>query len=704
MSRSAGVSIENNFRNALVTEATGLNFPENACTDTLDCVFNFDGSVERRAGWNFEDNFDTKTINRSNSVVSTFLWKNVAGDGDVSVVVVQVGATLYFYRVESGQALSVGAVADTVALTSVSGAPTAETIECQFATGNGLLFVTHPYIEPMRITYNTATDDATATNITLKIRDFEGDTADTEAVDTRVTATLAGLNVSHRYNLQNQGWTTTNLTAWDTAQTTMPAHCDVMWAFKNATDDFTFDATVLARNPVTNSPAPKGHFILTLSSGDRDAVSGLSGTTDSGTSFYRPTTCAFFAGRVFYSGITYGQFNSKIYFTQIVERPEQYGFAYQQNDPTAETAFDLLPSDGGVIAIPEAGTIIKLVSVTGGLVVFSQNGVWFITGSTGIGFTADDYTVQKISTVPTLSASSFIDVNGMPSWWATEGIYVLQIENTSPIVKPITFESIKSYYDAIPKACKQNARGVFNYITGVGQWLFRSEAGETPTEDYAYDNVLNWNAVTGAFYPWTIPTHDVTVNSIILLDTTIGGVNVLSVIDDSANDVIDDSANSVIAFEASNAAVVPGMTFLVSYEEAGSWEVTFAGANNTDYIDWFSYDDIGTDYTSYFVTGYKLRGDAIRKWQNNWLRIYSRNEVDTSYQIQGLWDYALANSTNRWSDAQTLTHLADNYSHRSKRVKIRGHGQALQFKVTSVTGVPFSIVGWAGFDTANGIP
>jgi hypothetical protein len=712
MPRQSGTAVENSFRGGLITQATGLNFPENACVDTDNCIFDFDGSVVRRPGFDFEDEYSTKTIDRNNSVVNAFVWKNVSGNGDVSLVVLQVGATLYFYEIDSEDSVSNGALATTVALTSVSGAPTAETVECQFATGNGKLFVTHQYCEPFYVEYDDGTLTATPTDITIKIRDFEGDTLDPYGVDERPTATLAGLDVSHKYNLYNQGWgnatagsssglSSTNLTAWDTAFTTMPSNADVMWSFKNASD--AFDTATVPNVPGGNSPAPKGHFILTLADQDRDTASGLTGTTASDTSFYRPTTCAFFAGRLFFGGIPYDKYNSKIYFSQIVERDEQYGYCYQKNDPTSEDSFDLLPDDGGVISIPEAGTIIKLFTVVGGLVVCAQQGVWFITGSTGLGFTANDFTVQKLSSVTSLSAKSFVDVAGNPSWWTTEGIYILTSEEGNPAVQSLSFEKIKEYFDSIPTASKANARGTFNYISGVIQWVFRSESAESPNEDYEYDTVLNFNVATGAFYPWTIPNGTVSINGVVLLDGSTGTLTSVEVIDDSANEVIDDSGNEVIAFTATNSAIVPTFSYIVSYND-GAYQFTFASARNTDYLDWFQYDDVGENFISYFISGYKLRGDGIRKWNNNYLRLHSRNSEDTSYTIRGVWDYATAATTERWSDTQTVTHNIDNYGYVSKRIKIRGSGIALQFLVSSVTGMPFDIIGWSSFDSANALP
>lgn len=708
MPLQAGQAVENNFKNGLITEATGLNFPENACTDTDNCVFNWEGSVSRRPAFDFENDFSTKTINRTNSVVNSFLWKNVTGVGDVSLEVLQVGATLYFYKIDGTASTSNGAIASTITLSSVSGAPTPEIVECQFSNGNGKLFVTHPYLDPFYITYDDTGPTVTAHTITVKIRDLQGDTADALGIAERPTATRSTITKAHLYNLYNQGWNLTNLSTWDTNLTTMPSNADVMWSFKNSTD--AFDTSTVPNVINGNSEAPKGHYIYPLAQSTRNTlVSADDGTTvttvtETGTGSYRPATCAFFAGRIFFGGIKVVGFNANVYFSQIVQRDEQYGFCYQKNDPTSQENADLLPDDGGVIVINEAGNIIKLIPVIGGLLAFAERGVWLITGSTGIGFTATDYTIQKISSITTLSANSFVDIQGSPCWWTAEGIYVIDGSQQVPTVKSLTIDKIKTYYDTISVSAKQTARGSYNYVTSVVQWIFKANPTGDINEDYEFDTVLNLNTLTGAFYPWSITDSAVTINGITLLDGTAGLLTASNVEDDSTNLVIDDSGNQVITFSAVNTGIVPQISYIVSYADSGSFKFTFASARNTNYLDWFSYDETGTDYTSTFTTGFKIRGGAIKRWQSNWLRLYSDNLINTKFYIRGLWDYATSNGTHRWSSRQLIDNNKTDYANDSHRVKIRGHGLALQYMVESFTGQPFEIIGWSEFSTTNQLP
>lgn len=697
MARQPGVTVESNFSNGLITEASGLTFPENACTETYNCVFQNKGSVERRLGFDFELNYTTKNIDRSNVVVNSYVWKNVSGKGDVTILVMQVGTTVYFYRMD-GDNISSGDVLSNVTLTPVSGAPSPGTVEAQFTDGNGLLFITHPYCELIRVAYNTGTDTATPTDITIQIRDFEGATADPYTITERPTATLAGLNVSHKYNLYNQGWNTTNLTAWDTSQTTMPSNADVMWTFKNSSD--AFDMATLNNVIRGNTPAPKGHYILTLSNQNRDSASGLSGVASTTTGSERPSTAAFFAGRLFYSGINYSGFNSKIYFTQVVERLEQYGFCYQVNDPTSEDSFDLLPTDGGVISIPEAGTITKLMAVPGGLVVFALNGVWYITGSSGLGFTANDYTVQKISSVECLTASSFVDIQGTPSWWNTEGIYVLQADGNIPKVVSITDEKIKEFFNDIPLSSKRFARGFYDNINNNVKWLYKSTETEQVTEIYEFDRVLVFNVKTGAFYPWTVSNSDVKIHGVFISDSVAGDLT-LDTVMAGADNVVDGSSNQIISFSAANLTSSPSNKYIVSYPSGSTYSFTFAETSNSDYVDWFLYDAAGVNYDSYFITGYKLAGQGIRKHQTNYINVFSELDNPVAYYIQGLWDYATTGNSGRWSSRQIVEEDFSDYSVKMHRRKIRGAGKSLQIKITSVDGINFNILGWSTLSSVN---
>jgi hypothetical protein len=704
--RQIGLTVENNFARGLITEATGLNFPENACTDTDNCIFHQIGEVTRRRGVDLESPSTPFTTSRAASVINSFLWTNVAGEGTRTFVVLQVGTVLNFYVVGVANSLSGGKHADTIDLTTFQavGSPNVGTVEVQFTSGNGLLFVAHPYLEAFRVEYDPDTDSIDATQIDITIRDLEG-VDDGLAVDNRPTSTLAGLTAAHNYNLRNQGWTTANLTAWDTAQTTMPSNADVPWYFKDANDAFDFSSAIIDNITLGNTPAPKGKFVLDLYDQDRTDVSGVSGVTGFSTGFQRASVVTFFAGRVFYAGLSVGEYNSRIFFTQIIERPEQYGRAYQVNDPSSEINFDLLPSDGGVIRILDAGRIIKMVPVYGQLIVFASNGIWAISGSEGLGFSAVDYTISKVSSSRCLSHTSFVDIDGIPMWWTADGIYTLQFDNAAgtPKVQSLTDPSIKNFYDNIPIDSKNRARGVFNPVSRIVQWLYRSTAGNNITENYDYDTVINLNTITGAFYPWSFSQEGVTrVNGLIVVEEFGGNLIEFDVMSDG--DDVDSDGDDVIVISSETPSAIPLFKYIVSSPNGANYDIEFAEELDNDYVDFTSTETTPIDYDSYLISGYKIRGDAQRKWQSNQIYIYTRNDSDQAYVVQGRWNYASSGDTGRWSSSQIVEIPEGNYSYVYRKLKVRGHGLAMQYKISSRPGVPFNVIGWSTLDSVNERP
>lgn len=704
MTRSAAQVIENNFSKGLITEATGLNYPENSCVETWDCEFDFFGRVARRLGYTFELNATGVAIDKTSAAINTYHWKNVTGDGVISLVVLQVGNILYFYNTTNPNSLSLGLIASTITLTGYSpgGAPEPRLHDCQFADGLGKLYVFHPYLNNIYVTYNASTGAVAATQYSLTIRDLEGAVADPYAIDNRPTTTVGAMDVNHAYNLYNQGWakadlTTPELTAWDAARSDIPSNCDVWWTFKNGSD--VFDTTTVPNSGRGNTPANKGHFILNAYNQDRNTASGLSNVAPTTSGVARTSTGAFHAGRVFYAGINATGYTAKIYFTQIIERDTQLGSCYQVNDLTSEDLFDLLPADGGVISIPEAGTIYKLFSTTNGLLVFAYRGVWLITGSTGIGFTATDFTVNPISSIRSVSASSFVNVNGVPMWWNTDGIFTYQGVQGGTQVQSMSLSTIQSFYNEIPNSSKVSAKGYFNPLTQTVQWLFRTTSPSTTEEQYSFDAILNFNVLTNAFYPWTIPDSNNKVHSLIVVDGLSGQIQESLVVDDTATQVVDNSGNNVVAFLLTNSSVQPKTKFLTSFDFEGNNLITWSECANEAYLDWISSYISPLDYTSYFITGYRTHGNAQTKFSPMYTYVF--NEGIGKAYIQGIWDYAIANRTGRYSTKQLLSYESPDYSNQHKRVKIRGQGLTLQYYVHSLPGEPFNIVGWSTMETAN---
>lgn len=705
MQRNAANFIEQNFVNGLVSEATALNFPENACTSASNVIFKETGEVSRRLGYNYELDYVARAVTRSQSAIVQYEWKAAGGNGDVIFIVSQIGGTLYFSRATANDSLSRGDHATTIALSTftVAGAPDVASEPCGFSSGKGFLFVTHRYCEPFYVSYTGSTNTLTAAQITIKVRDFEG-VEDSLANETRPGT----LSDAHEYNLCNQGWaenqknssgTTVNpMDHYFTITAKYPSNAQQWWVMKSASEEFS-PVSFADSFSVGNTAAPKGHYILTWFNTDRSGADTRIGTaTERTASFYRPRTTAFFAGRVWYAGVDFGEYTGEIYFTQIIERTEQLGQCYQANDPTSEILSDLLDSDGGLVRVLDIGTVHKLFATQRALLVFASNGVWSISGSDVTSFKASDYSIKKISSVSVPSGLSFVDVLGSPIFWTEEGIWTVTYEGGDFQVVSISDKKIKQYFNDIPRSSKAYAKGAFNTSERIVQWLFSSTQPGTIDERYNYDSILVLNTITGAFYPWTISSTTKKVNGII---TAISPAY-SAVVDISGNVVVDGSGNAVIAVTGSEPA---RFKYFVTKNVAGStYNSYWALAWNSAYLDWAE-DGENYDFPSTFISGYRVHADGNKDFQSNYVTFVCTDETGSSAFAQAVWDYSNSNSSKKWSTAQQVYNSTPTFrDYRIRKIKMRGWGKSLQFRITSATGLPFNIVGWSVFETANALP
>jgi len=324
------------------------------------------------------------------------------------------------------------------------------------------------------------------------------------------------------------------------------------------------------------------------------------------------------------------------------------------------------------------GSVYKLFPIQNGLLVFAANGIWFITGSQGIGFSANDYTITKISQVQSISSNTFVNVQGLPIFWNEEGIYTLSPaqQGLGLTVDPITVGTILSFYNSIPVQSKKYARGDYNPIDYIVQWCYRSTNETGITSRYEFDRILNYNTYNKAFYPYTISAP-------IETNPHIHGVN-------------------YVAGPGGSTSPEPVFKYLTSTTVGINYNFTFSEEINTDFVDWQSTDGIGLNYSSFFITGYRLTGKALTKFQSVYLQMFSRtNDAASGYKIQGIWDYANSRNSGRYSTIQRVINGLTRFGMVYRRHKIRGSGISLQIKVISVDGLPFDIIGWSSLDTAN---
>jgi len=213
MPRQTGTSkLVNRSVRGLITEASALSFPEDASQDELNVEIMRDGSRRRRRGVDVETdstsfaprasdlNIDDDDIWQSR--VTSFKWEAVNGNPELGFIVVQVGPTVAFFNAGSVPITSGWKEEYNLELDQwEADDDVIKPYKCQFTSGNGKLFISHPRLDPIKVTYDELTDTMTFDRILVRIRDLEG-LDDGLEVNERPTS----LSEEHEYNLRNQGW------------------------------------------------------------------------------------------------------------------------------------------------------------------------------------------------------------------------------------------------------------------------------------------------------------------------------------------------------------------------------------------------------------------------------------------------------------------------------------------------------------------
>jgi len=771
MARSTANKLYRTFVGGLITEASPLTYPENASIDEDNCVIFRKGNRTRRLGVEYETGFSLSTHSITQDNASTdgyalkeYTWFSANNKATVNFLVTQVGSIVYFYDV-SGTSTSTARKPFTINLDTYR-APT-HTItydeDVEFSSGRGFLFIAGPKIEPLIVEYDEDTDTIEVDQINILIRDFDG--LDDGLANDEEPSTLSA---AHHYNLRNQGWidaTNTGLSGltargrnqWNEPFEYIPPSNNVITEYFNevgrypgnnkqwwvarldADDDDKglkagdFDPDLLKKEYFGNTHAPQGHYIFNPFNKDRSAVSGVIGL-DTEAEDDRPSSVTFFAGRAWYAH------GSDVYFSQVLIHKRMAGFCYQDADPTAENISDLIDTDGGHIPVPEARHIRRILSSGSGIMVFADNGVWYISG-TSAGFTASDYSLAKVSSAGIEAPNSIVEAGSKVYWWSQTGIQ--GVEQQSGLFGPIagsfsqsniSQETIQTLInDTIPSASKRYIKGLYDPAANIIQWLWATSA---VGPNYMYDKVLNLDLTLEAFYPWTVsksPTDNGPYISGLFTTPTVNQVTGAEDVVDGVNNVLD-SGIQVVA-NAANLTIRNRLTkFVFSVPtDSTTYKFTHGLFNNADCADWEVFSgSVGYSYNSFVETGYELFDDAMRPKQANYVFCYFKRseqnfvaegsdftvDFPSSCKMRAKWDWADSNVSGRWSrEVEAYRHSRVPFVDESNlafdngfpvvvtKNKVRGHGRAIQLRFSSDTiGSNFDLLGWAVAASGNTKP
>lgn len=404
----------------------------------------------------------------------------------------------------------------------------------------------------------------------------------------------------------------------------------------------------------------------------------------------RPTCCAYAAGRMFY-----GMKNS-VYFSQVMEG-ESVDFlnkCYQRNDPTAEQISDLVDTDGGVIQINEAVNIHMLKELGNGIIIYAENGVWYLSGP-DTGFTATNYFRDKITDAGCVSAQSVVRVEDLHYYWSTEGIFKIapnQFGNIQAI--NIAEESIQSFYNDISLKAKQKSTGSYNRIKKQVEWFYANgDQDQADDYKYAHNRSLLLDLRTEGFWP---QSYNGTMEEGVTGSFLVGGIN--------TNEAAVDS-------EIQYLTIVLGAPSATQ-----NYSIDFS--RKTDR----AFEDFGADFpTAYLETGYeslakpsnKKRAPYVtvhmRETEENWIDNGGNIELDfqSGCQMRAKWDWNDTDANGRWGNNQQIYRrnrlfippaspepFDSGLRVITTKNKVLGRGKSMQLRFEQEAGKDMQILGW----------
>ena len=691
MAQSLNQKAVNNFVKGLITEAAELTFPEGASVDESNCDLRRDGTRRRRLGVEYEEsNVLSSYTLTSTHVTATGTWSNVGGNSNLEFFVVQTGNMIRFYNKASAPFSN-----QLVGSCNIAGyGSNTELNKCQFTSTKGVLVLTSPTLNTGYIKYDPSLSNVFIFyQITFNVRDYEWQGDNTTYFD---ATAYSGLAVTRLYDTYNAGWAEKNnghsgsdaFGFYQSATSNSPPLTHPWFSGKNSSDIQNvseFEKIAGGKTLIGN-----GRYILDFFAKNRAAAyrsdtgsfppSPSIATENENSRFVTSET---FSGRVFYAGLNSEKNSGKILFSRILDSESDLGKCYQQNDPTAEYASDLLADDGGVINIPDAVKIQKLYAFQNSLFIFAENGIWQITGVDGV-FRATEFSVNRVSRVGMLQPQTFVEAEGVPFWWSKYGIHTLATDPVSGqgAEQNLTIPTIQSFWDDIDSTAKSRVTAVYDGIHKRIYWAYPN-AGESSI--HKLNNFLVLDVPLQAFFPWKVSDEASNTDSIVGLGFY----------------------PSYVPSNTGDPAI------LLVCKEGSNSKITFGHFKGTSFLDWGS-----ANYTSFAETGYDFIGDLVLKKNAPFIVTYCRlTETGftgsesagyepvrpSSLKVSASWDFAEDFGTSqevyrlKYPLLPNSSNLNDfNYPDDviTTRTKIRGHGRSMRIKYESVQGKDFLLLGW----------
>lgn len=403
--------------------------------------------------------------------------------------------------------------------------------------------------------------------------------------------------------------------------------------------------------------------------------------------------CAFYAGRAWYAGCPAKGISSRLYFSQIVENLDQYGKCYQSADPTDKNIPDLIETDGGVINIPELGPVVRMVPFNESLLVFTEDGVWEISGGFREYFSALSYQVRKIADSKVYAPYGISMSEDKLFYAAGDGLHIIRLDPQAGILidENISEERVQSLWMSMPGNNWAFVKSFYDPVKKRVWWLWNNEPGAR----FKYNYALIFDTRLLAYFQYKF--HTGTSEDGELGDYYISGVSVPRF------------------FCCQNEVVAKFLTVDTTENLSGRFWYS-------ELLDETTWKDWDFDFVAFLVTGAELFEDGSRRKQSPQITTFMRRTETGFEEIDGdlvpknesgcfmraRWDWADSAESGKWSQSRQI------YKHRRfwqpendsdpfenghpvvvQRDTVRGSGRALSLEFRSEEGKPCELLGWS---------
>jgi len=703
------------FVKGLITEASELNFPENASFKEENFELFKTGERKRRLGLTVEryvptlivEGFSDQTLNKND--ILAFEWNNVADIEGFSFLVIILPGSVKLLNQLSGSVVSEFNV---------------DILDAKVI--NNFLICTTAGKDVVIISWQSG--GFVLQTKRIAVRDIWGIAPYSEDKSFNFRPLPADFFPIHRYNLYNQSWgypqtnrvgaredlTQAYSLGWLTPPGPYPSDSEQVWSgmyFESSVNPpqerWTLSKAIEKYGP--NVPVGRGYFIIDLlerSASRKQAVinnksqfpemamGDFNPPVDK--SDYGPTCLIEFAGRVFYSGFSDLGFvgdsrSPRLYnavcFSQLLKGSENITSCYQVGDPTNRNESDIVDTDGGILFISEAERIIGLSVFNNSLIVFATNGTWAISGGGDYGFSATNYKEVKITTAGCLSKNTIISTNSGAFFWSPEGIFLISPNQFGNLqATSLTGTTIQTFYNSIIGSVQPGkVKSCYDKVDKKVRWVYGGEAINSlliPTKELVFDLELN----SFSLNTFRIPSKE--------WPMVIGAY--------ANKDITMSSRSDWYSFKYYGFRIISGFYSF------------FIAKPSEQFYDWKEIDDVGIDNKAFLLTGAITGNDSTAAKQIPYFVLHMRRtEIGTSggsspstvitnpsgCLARTQWGFTVSENSNKWSSLMSVyryrhEYLEPNYSIVTTKNKMRGRGPAFSLYMESEPGKDCQIVGW----------